>query len=249
MRTRLLIASAALAPVLVAACASPRSDVFVDPSLDARTLALAPVTWLGVCSLAGTDDEDARLAHRDRAHATAVAERADLDWVDPSSTWIGLGPQEAHDLLDTYRAVGRFTADQLGRLAVIGDRARYVMVGRIDLDLTSLDYERQEREANGRWTLTVEPHARREMSATFDLFDLGTRALVFSVHVQRTEITRGNPIDVEMLETSPTEADFERNVRDLLARETLPPPPNRVDVLAILAREAVRALPSVRGDR
>jgi hypothetical protein len=248
MRRTCFAASVALL-VVVGGCSSPRSGAYLDPALDARMLQTAPVTWLGVCALAGPDDDDARVRYRDAAHAAAIDARPRIGWVEPSLAWIGLGPQEALDLLDTYRAVGRFTADQLGRLAVIGDRARYVMVGRIDLDLTSLDYDRQEREVSGRWTLTVEPRTRREMSATFDLFDLGLRSLVFSITLQRTEYERGNPIEVEMFESAPTEADFERTVRDLLARETMPDPPERSKVLGILAREAVRALPSAAGGR
>ena len=234
---------------LLGGCGSKRSDVYLDPTFDTGALADAPISWLGVTSLAGPDDDTARVAFRDRAHATSQEQRAHLRWVDPSLVWIGLGPQEAHDLLDVYRLSGRYTAEQLERLGAIGDRARFLFVARIDLDLTSLDYDRQERESNDRWVLLVEPRTRREMSATFDLFDLQERTLVFSVQVQRMETERGNPIEVEMFERTPTEADFERAVRELLARETMPPAPERTTVLANLTRDALRALPgSSRGD-
>lgn len=246
---RLRLARFLVGLTLLPGCAGQRADVYLDPAFEAESLAAAPITWLGVTALAGPDDDTARLGSRDRAFAAAQEQRPDLRWVQPELAWIGLGPQQAHELLDTYRLSGRYTADQLDRLGVISDRARYVFVGRVDLDLTSLDYDRQEREANDRWMLIVEPRARREMSATFDLFDLRARTLVFSVQLHRTETERGNPLEVEMFESTPSEADYERAVRELLARETMPEAPSRAQVLSNLAREAVRALPGTSRGR
>lgn len=240
---RLRLALLFTAVAVLAGCSSRRGDVYLDPAFEAASLATAPITWLGVTALAGPDDDTTRLDSRDRAFAAAKEQRPDLRWVEPDLTWIGLGPQQAHELLDAYRLAGRYTADQLEQLGVIGDRARYVFVGRIDLDLTSLEYDRQEREANDRWMVIVEPRARREMSVTFDLFDLQERTLVFSVHMQRMETERGNPLEVEMFESAPTEADYERAVRDLLAREPMPEAPSRGQVLSILVRDAIRSLP------
>lgn len=241
--------AALLLLTMLAGCAGKPSNVYLDPTFDRETLASAPISWLGVAALAGPDDDAARALYRDRVFLAARDERPALHWVEPDLVWIGLGPQEAHELLDVYRSAGRFTADQLQQLGVVSDRVRYVFVARIDLDLTSLDYDRQEREANGRWMLIVEPRARREMSVIFDVFDLRQSTLAFSVQLHRMETERGNPIEVEMFESSPTEADYERTVRDVLARETMPEAPPREQVVSRLAREAVRALPgSPRGD-
>ena len=246
-RTLALLSTLALLGAV--GCGSKMTDVYLDPSFDAEALEAGSISVFGVTSLPGPDDVQTRIGYRERVQVEMRREREGLDWVDPSAVWIGVGPERAQELLDAYRDSGRFTAEQLEQLAVVSDRVRYLIFARVDLDLTSYDYERQEREVGERWVLQVDPRARREMGVGFDVFDLERRTLVSTARLQRIESERGTTLETEMLERSPTEADFVRATRDLLAREELPPPPSRSDVLSTLAREAARALPGEGGGR
>jgi len=229
--------------VVLNGCGGGGSGAYVDPALDASSLRADAVAVLGTVALAGPDETDTRIAYRELMSRIGREVRPDLEWTEGSETWIALGPDETAAVLDSYRATGRIGPGQVDLLSVLDDRARYVWLARIDLDLESVESDHQRREALDRIVADVQTRGRRQMSATFDLFDLETRRLVFSMQRERVETDPGRPFEVVPLQQPPTPGELSAAVRDELSRRILPDPPSRIEVLRGLLRDATRALP------
>ena len=228
---------------LLAGCGSTSSNAYVDPSLDEQALASGAIAVLGVTSLPGPDDLDTRIVYREALSGGMAQTRPDLDWVEGSETWIALGDDEAAEILDAYRSTARLTPAQIERLGVLRDRARYVMMARIDLDLERLDTDHRVRESLDRIVVDVDPRSRREMSVTFDLFDLDARRLVFSTLRNRVETETGRTFEVDPMVQPPDTADVDRAIREALPTVPLPEPPGRVVVLRRMIQNAAEQLP------
>lgn len=230
----------------VTGCGSTSSNVYVDPALEGDSLKQNTIAVLGVTALAGPDDLDTRIVYREALSGGMAQSRPDLRWLEANSTWIALGQDEALATLDAYRATARLGPTEIAQLAVLGERARFVLLARIDLDLDRLDTDHRAREALDRVIVDVEVRARREMSATFDLFDLQTQRLVFSTQHARVETEPGRPFEVDPLEQPPTTVDIERAIREALPTIPLPESPERLIVLRRLVQSAAEDLPGGR---
>ena len=229
--------------LLLAGCGGGGTGAYVDPALDASTLRADAIAVAGAVALAGPDDPDTRITYRELMTRIGREVRPDLEWIEGSETWIALGPEETAAVLDSYRATGRIGPQQIELLSVLADRARYVWLARIDLDLESVEHDHRRREALDRVVADVQTRGRRQMSATFDLFDLETRRLVFSMQRERVETNPGRDFEVVPLQQPPTPSELSAAVREELSRRVLPDPPSRVTVLRGLVRDATRALP------
>lgn len=238
-----MIRSVLAALVLLAGCASTSRNAYVDPALDVDTLRSDAIAVLGVTALAGPDDLDARILGREALGGTASQARPDLRWIEASETWIALGQDEAQSLLDAYRATARLGPGELERLSVLTDRARFVLMARIDLDLDRVDTDHRTRESFDRIVVDVDVRARREMSATYDLFDLQTRRLVWSTQRTRVETEPGRSFEVEPMVQPPSVADIDRAIRDTLPTIPLPEAPGRLIVLRRMTNDAIGELP------
>lgn len=229
--------------ILLGGCASTARNAYVDPVLEGDGIRSGAIAPLGVTALAGPDDLDTRIVYREALSGGMAQSRPDLDWIEASETWIALGQDEAREILDAYRATGRLGPQDIERLAVLSDRARFVLMARIDLDLDQIDTDHRAREALDRIVVDVDLRARREMSATFDLFDLQTRRLVFSSQRTRVETETGRPFEVDPLVQPPTSVDIDRAIREALPTIPLPDPPGRLIVLRRMIQNAADDLP------
>ena len=227
----------------LAACGGGGTSAYVAPELDAETLREGPIAVLGVGSLAGSDDLDARLALRQAASTTLRNTREDLDWIDASEVWIALDPEYAMAILDDYRNTARLGPKALDHLGVLSGRARYVWVARIELDLVDVRTNENVRRVSDRVVVDIEPVARREMAMSIDLFDLRTQRLVFSDRIERVETNVGRIFQVEPLQQPPTRQDIDQAVEEGLRSERMPEAPSRVVVMERIVRDAARHLP------
>lgn len=241
MRTIAILAACSV--VWLAGCASKGGNAYVDPALDADTLAADAIAVLGVTSLAGPDDLDTRIVYRETLGGALAQTRPDLRWIEASETWIALGPDVATSILDAYRSTARLGPAQIRELSVLTDRARYVALARIDLDLERLDTDHSPRETLDRIVVDVDVRARREMSCTFDLFDLQEGRLVFTTLRNRVETNTGRSFEVDPLVQPPDTADIDRAIREALPTIPLPEAPARVVLLRRMAQDAAEELP------
>lgn len=224
-------------------CASSGPKAYVDPVLEDDGIRSGAIAVLGVTALAGPDDRDTRFLYREALSGGMAQARPDLRFVEGSETWIALGDDEAKAILDAYRGTARLGPNEIAQLSVLSGRARFVLVGRIDLDLDGIDTDHQTRSALDRVVVDVNVRGRREMSATFDLFDLQTRRMVFSTQVTRVETEPGRSFEVEPLEQPPTNYDIDRAIREALPTIQLPDPPGRLMVLRRMVNDAAEDLP------
>jgi len=231
------------APALIVGCASSGPKAYVDPVLEDDGIHSGAIAVLGVTALAGPDDRDTRFLYREALSGGMAQARPDLRFVEGSEAWIALGDDEATAILDAYRGTARLGPNEIARLSVLSDRARFVLVGRIDLDLDGLDTDHRTRESLDRVVIDVDVRGRREMSATFDLFDLQTRRMVFSTQISRVETEPGRSFEVDPLQQPPTNYDIDRAIREKLPTIQLPDPPGRLMVLRRMIQDAAEDLP------
>ena len=229
--------------VAVAACGggAPRG-LWSDPSLDGSSLSEGVIVG-GVSDLSAQRDLFEQQQDAEILQMALETEHPGLPvsgWGEARSV---LDPDSLDAILADYRLSGRLSATNLRRLAVIGSRARYLALARIDLDETTWDYPRRTRESSNRTVIDLEPESRRKISLLFDLYDLRSSRLAYTIPVERTGVEHGSTYTVEGINAVPTETEVRNAIEELRQASDRPDPADRGGLLKAMLREAVEYLP------
>lgn len=229
--------------LLISSCSGRApSGLWADPSLDAQSLKEGIVIG-GVVDFTAERDlfdqqRDARILE-----AVFADKRPTLARTPWSTARSLLDPDSLDAILESYRRTGRLSAKQLATLKPLTARGRYLALVRIDLDQTSWAYPRRVRESIDRTVVDLEPESRRTMSMLFDLYDLSTSRLAYTMPVERTGIEHGNTRTVEGIDNVPTEHEVREAMEDIDRSSERPEPAERGGLIKGALNECVSHLP------
>ena len=228
----------------VAACGSRAPNgLWSDPSLDGSSLSEGIIIG-GVTDLTSERDLFAQQQDAELLQRALETEHPDLPVMGWGDARAALDPDSLDAVMSDYRLSGRLSATNLRLLAVMGDRARYLVLARIDLDKTTWDYPRRVRETTDRTVVDLEPESRRTLSLLFDVYDLESSRLVYTIPIERTGVEHGSTHTVEGINAVPTETEVRNAVEELHRASDRPEPADRDDLVKAMLREAVKHLPT-----
>ena len=220
---------------------APRG-MWSDPSLESSTLKEGVVIG-GLVDLTAELDlfemqQDAKILEE-----MFTAERPSLVVVPWSEARSVIEADSLDGVLSAYRLSGRLSGSQLQVLSPLAGKGRYLALVRIDLDQTRWEYTRRVRESGTRTVVDIDPESRREMAMLFDLYDLETNRLAFTVPLRRTGIEHGSMYTVQGMDSVPTEVEVSNAIADLDASGDRPEPADRSTLIQGMCRDAVKLLP------
>lgn len=239
MLWRLLLLSCLLA--VSCGDGAPRG-LWSDPSLESSTLEEGVVIG-GVVDLTAERDLFEMQKDAEILQGMFAAERPSLAVVSWAEARSAIDADSLDAVLSSYRLNGRLSGRQMQALSHLAGNGRYLALARIDLDQTQWDYTRRVRESGNRTVVDIDPESRREMAMIFDLYDLQTMRLAFTVPLRRTGIEHGSMYTVEGMDAVPTEAEIRDAIADLDSSSTRPEPAERNGLMEGMFRDAVKLLP------